>query len=145
MTETVHYFTFSKKTAFMHLKYVYPECFILRTDHPATEALQCLTDSCPANRSCMEILAKKVHYLFEHVFPECELLLLYFRNEKGSIRAGVFHKDLREPYVMTCNRSGFAKCQTEGTVFSWVPTTDFLLLAPQPGLIVIPTSLVRRS
>lgn len=143
MREPIYYFTFCKKTAFMPLRYVYPECIVLRKDQPQTEGLQCLNTSCPVNAACMDVLARRIHYLFENVFPECELLLVYFKNEKGSIRAGVFYKDMREPYVMTCNRSGFAKFQREGTAFSWVPKDEYLLIRPGTDIIVPASALVR--
>ena len=86
----IYYFVFQKKTAFIPLKSLYPECFFLRKDHPRTEALQCFKTSCPANKNCADIVAKRVFHLFEHVVVDSELLLAYFKNTKGSICAGVF-------------------------------------------------------
>lgn len=143
MVDPIYWFTFQKKTSFIHLKYVYPECFILREGHPQTNPLQCFHTSCPANKNCMETLAKRIHYLFDNVMFGTELLLVYFKNNTGSIRAGVFYKDLREPVVMTCNPYGFKKFQKEGETYKWFPTSEFYLIGGISEQLIVPTNLIR--
>lgn len=85
----------------------------------------------------MDILAKRINYLFTHVVPDAKQIIAYFkyRDRPNSIRAGVFTRDLDEPAVMTLNQSAFRKFQREGFSFSWFPTDEFLLMAPVQKLI----------
>lgn len=139
----MYYFTYQDKTAFIPLKAVYPECYVLRQDHPTTNPLQCLTvGDCPGNRQCMNTLAHRVHYLFDKVVLDSELILLYFKDHKGSIKAGIFYRDMSEPRVITCNRSAFDKFMTGGVVQEWTPPDEFFLIQSVNDLIV-PESLVR--
>lgn len=87
----------------------------------------------------MDILAKRVNYLFTHVVPDAKQIIAYFkyRDRPTSVRAGVFTRDMDEPRVMTLNQSAFKKFQQEGLSFSWFPTDEFLLVAPDPKLIPV--------
>lgn len=140
--QPIFYFTYHNKSAFIPLRSIYPECFILREPHPQVNGLQCLRDDCPANRRCMETLAHRVHYMYDKVFPQAEILFTYFKDNTGSIKAGVFDKDFTEARVITCNRSAFDKFQKGGQVFEWTPPDDFFLIRGNTDLIA-PETLIR--
>lgn len=108
------------KTIFAKLKDVYQECEVLIDGSPQLYPLRCLVDHCPKNANCMETLAKRVNCIFE-AFPEAQLLLLYFsyHDRQGSIRAGVFWRDMREPRYITLNRTGWQKMKEMGVVYEW--------------------------
>jgi hypothetical protein len=104
---------------------------------------------CPANKNCAEIIAHKVHYLFEEIFSDdVDQLFLYFklRNDQGfwlkgewipSLGAGLFYKDMREPIWLRMNRWGFNKIKADATVLTWLPTDEFLFMGGS-GDILIP-------
>ena len=75
----------------------------------------------------MEGLAKRVHYLFDNVVFDAELIIAYFkyRDRPNSLRGGVFFRDMLEPQVKTLNPWAFQKFQREGDVFKWVPPKEF--------------------
>ena len=114
---------------FMKLKDLYPECEFLIQDLPECYPLHCLErDSCPRNQNCMDKLVKRIQYVFE-TFPDVQNVVLYFRyqDRPGSHRAGVFWRDLREPRLITFNRTAWEKCKQIGTVYQWVlPDSLFL-------------------
>lgn len=117
-----------EKTLFLKLKDLYPECEFLLEDldlHP----LWCLAqDMCPRNNRCMEKLVKRLKYIFDQ-FAKAEMILLYFRyrDRPGSTRAGVFHRDFREPRLITFNRSSWDKFKQTGEIYSWnLPDNLFL-------------------
>jgi hypothetical protein len=151
--EPLYYFVFQEKSAFIPLRYIYPECSILIESHPKVEPLQCFCTSCPANQSCAEIIVKKVHYLFTHLFPKVEMLFIYFRFKDGgfysqgewipSLGALVCDKDLNEPKWMKINRWGFNKCKTEGITMMWMPTDEYLFMSPSSDIIVPENHLVK--
>lgn len=134
------YFVVNKKTVFIPLRYVYPECSKLIDSHPDMFPLKCLTtDGCPANIQCMDYLVPRVNYLFKEVCPAAEMLISYYkyRDRPNSIRGAVFHRDLREPNVMTINPSGFSKFQKESETFQWHPTDEYKTLGAHRGIIPI--------
>lgn len=142
MRDPIYYTIFHNKTAFIPLKYVYPECFFLIKES-SIEPLQCLYDSCSRNKNCMSILVKRVNYIFENVLDEkTEMIVSYFKLHNGRIRAGIFHKDLRDPSVMTCNKSALQKFQKEGKTFMWVPRDEYYLITPD-DILIKPEDLVR--
>lgn len=144
--QQVAFFTFHDKTVFVPLKYIYPECFVLIEPYEQVSPLQCIyDDQCPANRGCMEILAKRINYFFTHVTPKAELLITYFkyRDRPNSIRAGVFDRELNEPRVMTLNQSAFRKFQREGLSFTWIPTNEFLFMGASNTLIPVENLIVK--
>lgn len=146
MTEPLTFFTFQKHSIFMPLRNVYPECMVLIEQQPQLSPLHCLKNNmCPVNKGCMDILAKRVNYLFTNVVPDGKLLIAYFkyRDRPDSTRAGIFHRDMREPMLMTLNRSALAKFQREGIVFRWLPTQDYLLLGPDAKLLPV-ESLIKK-
>jgi len=143
MREPVYYVVFHDKTAFIPFKYVYPECYVLRQHHPQVDPLQCLEDSCPADRNCMGLLVKRVDYIFENVLDEkVEMMVAYFKLHNGRIRAGIFNRGLDSASVMTCNPSALKKFQKEGKTFMWVPRDEYYMIAPADPLIK-PEDLVR--
>ncbi len=153
MKKLVHYFTFQRHSGFMPLRYMYPECAVLIDQHPKIQPLQCYRTACHANRNCADVMAHRVHYLFEEVFSDnVEMLFLYFKlrnrgyRSKGewisSLAAGVFHRDLREPTWMVLNRWGFAKCMNEGVTMKWLPTDEFLFMGGTKELVVPENRLV---
>lgn len=154
MKSLAHYFIFQGHSAFMPLRYCYPECAVLIEPHPKVEPLQCYQTSCPANKNCADIMAHRVHYLFEEVLPEdVELLFLYFKfRNKGfwsmgkwveSLGAGVFHKNMREPDWMSLNRWGFNKVRDEGLKLTWLPTDEFLFMGGSKDILIPESRLVR--
>lgn len=94
----------------------------------------------------MDILAKRLNYLFTQVVPDAKQIIAYFkyRDRPNSIRAGVFTREMTEPSVQTLNQSAFKKFQREGLTFSWFPTDDFLLMAPIPRLLPV-ESLIKNA
>jgi hypothetical protein len=117
-----------KKTLFLKLEAIYPECAFLLEDlnlHP----LWCLErDVCPRNSQCMEKLVKRLSCVFDE-FAQAQLILLYFkyRDRPASTRAGVFFRDFREPRLITFNRTGWEKMKKAGVIYSWnLPDSLFL-------------------
>jgi len=146
MKQPLSFFVFQKHSIFIPLRYVYGECLTLIDKHDQLSPLHCLkNDVCPANIGCMDVLAKRVNYLFTHVVPEGKLLVAYFkyRDKPESIRAGVFDRELSEPRVMTLNQSAFKKFQREGMSFTWMPTDDYWLMPRTLGLIPVENLLVK--
>lgn len=155
MRELVHYFVVQKHSVFMPLRYCYPECLVLIEPHEAVEPLQCFKEECPANQNCGELIAKKVYYLFEEVLDDTTVqLILYFkkRNQRyysktqgwvDSLGACVFYKDMREPELITMNRSAFYKLRDQGIKMSWLPSDEFLFIKSSNDLIIPATNLVR--
>lgn len=139
MKQLVAYFIFQEKTVFMPFKFLYPECFFHIKDHPKLYPMQCfLTDSCPGS-NCGEILAKRVHYLFENIFPQAELLVSYFkyRDKPNSIRAAVFTEDFATPRLITVNPWAFKKFQKAGVPYKWFPTDEYSFMCGSAGIIPI--------
>lgn len=146
MKEPVAFFVFQEHSVFMPLKYIYPECMNLIEDYDQLFPLFCLrNDQCPANRGCMDILAKRINYLFTHVIPSAKQIIAYFkyRDKPESIRAGIFTRDMQEPRLMTLNRSAFQKFQREGIMFKWIPSNEYLLMAPSSNLISVESLIVK--
>lgn len=142
----IHYFTIQDKTVFIPLKYLYGECFFLINGEPELSPLFCMSDECHRNSNCGAVLARRVNYFVNNVVPKAELILAYFTypDRPGSIRAGVFDTSFEEhPRVITCNRSAFEKFRKEGLVFSWEPTTEFLLLSDNKDIIPV-EDLIRK-
>lgn len=144
--ESAAFFTFQKHTVFIPLKYIYPECSVLIEPYQQLSPLHCLReDGCPANKNCMETLAKRVNYFFTFVTPEAELLIAYFkyRDRGNSIRAGVFDRNMKEPRVMTLNPFAFKKFQREGITYTWMPPDEFLFMHGGGGLIPMENLLIK--
>jgi len=130
-------------TMFIPLKYLYPECTKLIESYPKMYPLRCLKDNgCPADQGCMDILAKRVLYLFEQVDPSCAMLVAYYTyRDTKSLRGAVFQKDnklictngldlayakFNDPQILTINKSAFSKLQKDGKYFSWDPTPEYI-------------------
>lgn len=146
MKESVSFFVFQEHSVFMPLKYVYPECMTLIEPHDQLSPLFCLAhDHCPANKGCMDILAKRINYLFTFVVPTGQQIIAYFkyRDRPESIRAGIFNRDMKEPRVMTLNRSAFQKFQRESIMYTWIPNDEYLLMAPSTNLIPVESLIVK--
>ncbi len=154
MRKLVQYFIFQGHSAFMPLRYCYPECAVLIEPHPKVEPLQCFMTTCPANKNCAEIIAHRVHYLFEEILSDnVEMLFLYFRmRERGfyskgewipSLGAGVFHRDMREPDWMIMNRWGFNKVRDDGMTLTWLPTDEFLFMGGSGDILIPEGNLVK--
>lgn len=121
----VHYVVVSQKTALIPLRQIYPECSKLLADLPMASNLQCLSGPCPKDQRCMSTLAERVHLFFEHVAPSVTHLLTYFKTPSGSIRAGIFTREMGEPRVITCNPHGMQKLQSIGAVHSTILDESF--------------------
>lgn len=117
-----------KKTLFIKLEFVYPECFFLIEDQPKLFPFICLFSSCHRNSNCMEKLAKRVKYIFD-VFTEASLLFLYFRyrNDPDRQKAGVFWRDMTEPRLITMNPYAWNKMKEIGIVYEWDLPQDFYM------------------
>lgn len=128
--EPIYYFRFQHKTAFVKLEYLFPECFILIEGKEKLHPLKCLEGMCSANANCMEGLAKRVHYFFDNVVLDAELIIAYFKypDRPQSIRAGIFHRDMEEPRITVLNPWAFKKFQKEGDTYKWVPPEEFYQL-----------------
>ncbi len=125
ITNSIPYISFQTKHLFVPLKSIYPECFALIHGEPKLHPLFCLMGDCHRNSGCVETYTKKVLYWFEVIEPQAELLVAYFTHpdRPNSLRAGIFHSDMREPYVITLNVTAFEKFKREGQVKYW-PITD---------------------
>lgn len=132
-----------RRTAFMKLDFVYPECKVLLDRNDKLYPLQCLRTSCPKNQACMDVLARRVKYLFDNVVPSAGLLILYYTwiDHPSKIRAGVFFPDFREPRQITCRRAMFTRYKNEGDVFAWEPTKEFYLLGSERNIIPVSSLL----
>lgn len=140
MDDTISYFVINDKTLFIPLRYVYPECEQLIAPHPQMYPVRCLQeDGCPANVQCMDYLVGRVNYLFNEVCPTAEMMVAYYkyRDRPNSIRAAIFHKDLREPSLMVLNPFGFRKFQREGQAFEWAPTASYKAMGAHRGIIPV--------
>lgn len=130
--EPISYVLFQDKTAFMPLRYIYPECWFLIEDHPKMFPLRCMNENgCPANANCGEKISRRVHYLFDEVLPgDVEMLIGYFKyRDTKSIRASVFKREMSEPYVRVINPYALRKFLREGTAYRWFPTLEYMTLA----------------
>lgn len=118
-----------KSSLFMKLTDLFPECIHLIRDAAQLYPLFCLRNNmCPRNQNCMGKLVKRVKYIFDH-FPDGEVLFLYFTypDRPGTHRAGVFNKDLSEPYYTTFNRTAWDKFKQVGVIYEWfLPDSLFL-------------------
>lgn len=85
----------------------------------------------------MPVLAERVHKFFMYHEPSALQLLAYYKTPSGSIRAGVFTRQVDEPRVITCNQHGLQKLQKIGVVKEWAPDDSFY------GNLVSSSSLIR--
>ena len=129
----------------MPLRSVYPECLVHIEPHPQLYPLQCFRTSCPANKNCAEIIARRVNYLFTMVMPQAEMLILYYkyRDRPKSIRAGVFMRDLQEPRQMIVNPYAFKKFQKGGITYEWFPKDEFLFMGSEKDLVHVDIEVTR--
>lgn len=118
----------NRQTLFAKLEGVYPECTFLINDQPQLHPLICLKSSCHRAQNCMEKLAKRVKAMFD-AFPEAKLLVLYFkyRDAPNQLRAGIFWKDMREPYFRVLNHGAWSTFKRIGTVYEWELPQELLL------------------
>jgi hypothetical protein len=125
-----------KKTLFIKLKDLFPECEFQIKDVEQLYPLFCLSGPCHRNANCMGKLAVRVNYVFEK-WPEADLLMLYFsyRDRPGSQRAGIFWRDMREPRYITMNRTGWEKFKTMGVIYEWHLPNELFLRAPTEGIL----------
>ncbi len=141
------YFVVNGKTLFIPLRYVYPECSKLIAQQPQMYPLRCLQDNgCSANMSCMDFLVPRVNYIFNEVNSAAEMMIAYYKynrqnpgedENREALMGAIFYKDLREPYLMTLNPSGFRKMQRDGEVQTWVPTMEYKTLGAHRGIIPV--------
>lgn len=132
-----------EKTIFCKLKDVYPECEHLIMDSQQLYPLRCFRDDgCPRNSNCQEKLAHRTKFIFDN-FPNAQLLVLYFsyRDRPGSTRAGLFWRDIREPRLITLNRTGWEKMKEIGVVYEWeLPNHLFLNPLPTVQTLIRPSA-----
>lgn len=136
----IAYFVFQEKTVFIPLRFVYPECFVHLKDYPKIYPMQCfMEDACPPGANCGEVLVKRVHYFFENVVPDAEVLIAYFKyhDRPNSIRGAVFRRNLEPPTVSILNPYAFRKFQREGTAYQWVPHNEYLFMGGSKELLVV--------
>lgn len=135
---SLFYVLVSRKTVLIPLRQLYPECQSYLVNLPAAENLQCLREGrCSVDKGCMPVLAERVHKFFMYHEPSALQLLAYYKTPSGSIRAGVFTRQVDEPRVITCNQHGLQKLQKIGAVKEWTPDDSFY------GNLVSPSSLIR--
>lgn len=138
--EPIAYFTFQSKTTFIPLRFVYPECFLLIEDHPQMYPLKCMVeDGCPANVGCGDIIVRKIHYLFEEVMPDSEVIIAYYkyRDRPKSIRGVIFNRNLDPPTISILNPWAFRKFQKRGIAYQWYPTDEYLFMQGSSGIIPV--------
>lgn len=138
--DPIYYFVVQGKSAFVPLKYVYPECFFHIRNSPQLYPMKCFaTDSCPPGANCGEILVRRIAYLFEKVVPGAEILIAYYKykDRPQSLRGAVFNRDLEPPTLSILNPYAFKKFQKEGTTYSWFPTDEYLFMGGSKGLVAI--------
>lgn len=128
----MYFLNLSNRTAFFKLQDIFPECFLHREKAPQAEPMICLRDSCPVNHNCMEILAKRLHALFD-LLPGVDLILLYSkkRNIEG-LGTGVFWRDMQEPRVITMNPGAWKRIKLRGAVYQFQPGSSFFLSGKGP-------------
>ncbi len=113
---------------FTKLDNIYKECSFLIQGEDRLYPLICLRDTCHRNMNCMTVLAHRVKYVFD-TFPDADILLLYFRyhDRPKSHRAGVFNRNMDEPFFITFNVTAWEKIKKIGTVYEWnLPDSLFL-------------------
>lgn len=144
---TLFFFVFQGKSIFMPLRYLYPECFSLIEKQDQLYPLLCLKSDCPANKGCADILAKRVHYIFNQVVPAGELLIAYYRyrDRPNSIRGGIFTKDMKEPYVSVLNPWAFRKFQKEGVSYAWAASQEYWTLGSRGDILIPEIELIKSS
>lgn len=145
-SDNLAFFTFQERSVFMPLRYIYPECMQLIDQSDQLYPLFCLrNDHCPKNQGCMDVLARRLDYLFTQVVPAAKMIVAYFkyRDNPDSIRAGIFMRDMKEPRLITLNRSAFVKFQREGVMYSWFPTEEYIKISPTPNIIPVESLLVK--
>ena len=131
----------------MPFRDVYPECLQLIDKHDNLFPLLCFESDCHVNQNCAEMIARRVHYLFENVFTTAEMLILYYkyRDKPNSIRGGVFHRDMREPHLLNpMNPYAFRRFMRMGNTYQWIPTDDFLFIRGSNEIIPV-ENLIRES
>lgn len=140
LAEPISYFIFQDKTMFIPLRFVYPECFFHIKDYPQLFPMKCfIEDACPAKANCADVLVNRVHYLFEKVAPNVDVIIAYFKyhDRPNSIRGAVFRRSLDPPTVSVLNPYAFRKFQREGTTYQWIPTNEYSFMGGSKGLVQI--------
>ena len=130
------------KSLFVKLLDVLPECGFLISDEPQLHPLICLVGRCHRGQGCMEKLAVRTKCLFDQ-FTEAQLLVLYFRyrDRPKYQRAGIFWRDMREPYYITMNPYSWEKLKSLGCVYEWEFPKE-LFLSASDNLVQIGKSIV---
>jgi hypothetical protein len=142
--EPISYAVFQKKTVFIPLRYVYPECMLLIADHPQMYPLRCFADDgCPVVANCGEIIAHKINYLFQEVVPKAEIIVAYYKypDRPQSIRGAVFNRNLDPPNIRLLNTYALRKFLREATPFNWYPSDEYSFLAGTKDILVVPEIL----
>ncbi len=142
--EPISYFIFQDKTLFIPFRYIYPECFFHIKDYSNLFPMKCfLEDACPQGANCGEVLVRRIHYLFDVISPDVELIIAYFkyRDKPKSIRGAIFNRDLSTPNVSILNPNAFRKFMREGITYQWVPTDEYLFMGGSKGLIKLNNTL----
>jgi len=133
----IFFLVFCDQTIFFKLDSIFPECYLYREQMPRTDPLMCLYSACPANKNCMETLAKRIFVLFQEVIPQADLIILYYRKQCSSgLGAGLFWKDMSEPRYIIMNPSAWDMIKQRGYVFEFHAGSSFYLsgLASEPEM-----------
>jgi hypothetical protein len=131
----LYFVVFSSKTAFFRLKDIYPECILYSEQSPQIEPLVCLQEenSCHVGNNCMEVLAKRLHVLFEEVCLTSDMIMLYFKKRNvGGLGAGVFDREFQNPQIITMNPHGWNLVKNRGNIYQFDPSQDFFLSGSAP-------------
>lgn len=126
----MYFVVFSTKSSFFKLQDIFPECFLHREHAPQIDPLKCLLEdnACHVNHNCMEVLAKRVHILFQEVLPSVEVIVLYFKKRGSqSYGAGLFWRDMREPRAITMNPFAWSRVKQRGSIYTFSPNQSFFL------------------
>ena len=126
----MYFVVFSSKSVFFKLDEVFPECALYREKSPRIEPLVCLQEdnSCTVGKTCMEVLVKRIHVLFEEILQDVEVLILYYKKRNvAGIGAGIFWRNLKDFRIITINPTSWNYIKSRGAVYQFHPSPEFYL------------------
>lgn len=135
LPKIMYFVVFSSKTSFFKLQDIFPECFFYRDQSPQIEPLICLREpnSCTVGKNCMDVLARRLHVLFEEVCLDADMIVLYYRKRNiEGLGAGVFDRAWENPRTITMNPSAWNMVKSRGNIYQFDPTQDFFLSGTAP-------------
>lgn len=135
LPSVMYFVVFSTKTAFFKLQDIFPECFFYREQSPQIDPLLCLQEdhACHVGHNCMEVIAKRIHTMFEEVVKGVNVIVLYYRKQTSKgYGAALFWRDMREPRVITMNPFAWSRVKNRGTIYQFAPSSSFYMSGQAP-------------